>query len=58
LLQKKAALGIDFFASRAFANHESDVWHLALFGNAVAVNPDDGLRYIAQMRGWQMEHWE
>jgi len=58
LLQKKAALEIDFFASHAFANHESDVWHLALFGNAVAVNPDAGLRYIAQMRGWQMEHWE
>lgn len=57
LIQKKATLGIDFLASQAFANHESDVWHLALFGNAVVVNPDAGLRYIAQMRGWGMETW-
>ncbi len=58
LLQKKSTLGIDFFASQAFANHVSDAAHLALFGRAVAVNPDNGLREIARARGWQVENWK
>jgi HAD superfamily hydrolase (TIGR01490 family) len=50
-------LDIDFSASKVFANHHSDVDHMALFGKAVAVNPDPALLRTASELGWQIATW-
>jgi len=54
----KDKLEIDFGRSIVFANHHSDVHHMELFGEAVAVNPTPELEGIAQKRGWRIERWE
>ena len=51
-------LEIDFGRSVVFANHHSDVHHMELFGEAVAVNPSPELKKIAQKRGWRIKLWE
>lgn len=57
LLQFQAEPEIDFRESVVFANHHSDVYHMELFGKAVAVNPTPKLRQIAEKRGWGIETW-
>lgn len=48
---------IDFSASVVFANHQSDVAHMELFGEPVAVNPTVRLRAVTRRRGWRVERW-
>ncbi len=55
-LQKK--LEIDFEHSIVFADHHSDISHMELFGEVVAVNPTLLLNGIAQTRGWKVEVWK
>ena len=50
-------LEIDFERSVVFANHHSDVHHMELFSEAVAVNPTPELADIARQRGWRIERW-
>lgn len=58
ILQKlRSQLDIDFAASAVFANHHSDVLHMEIFGEPVAVNPTTKLLEIARARGWKIEHW-
>ena len=47
--------GIDLSGSFAYTDSPTDLPMLELVGNPVAVNPDKGLRKIAQERGWQIE---
>ncbi|MFN2588400.1 MAG: HAD family hydrolase [Actinomycetota bacterium] len=47
--------GIDLSASFAYSDSVTDVPMLEVVGNPVAVNPDKGLRRIAQDRGWTIE---
>ncbi len=58
LLQLQHALDIDFSRSIVFANHHSDVHHMEMFGQAVAVNPTARLRQIARRRGWPIAIWD
>ena len=48
---------LEFGRSIAFADHPSDIPHLALFGESVAVNPKRGLREHAQRHGWRIVNW-
>jgi len=48
---------LDFARSIVFADHASDIPHLALFGQSVAVNPKRGLRRQARRRGWKVVRW-
>lgn len=57
LLRIKDELEIDFHDSVTFANHETDVIYMELFGKATAVNPTDKLRRIAESRGWEIVEW-
>lgn len=54
-LAEKGAL--DFRRSFAFADHPSDISHLALFGRPVAVNPKGKLWRLARQRGWTIVRW-
>jgi HAD superfamily hydrolase (TIGR01490 family) len=44
--------GLDLERSWGFADHETDVAFLESFGRPVAVDPDAGLRRVAEARGW------
>ena len=44
--------GLDLSRSVGFADHATDAAFLSCFGQAVAVEPDRGLRREAQRRGW------
>jgi HAD superfamily hydrolase (TIGR01490 family) len=50
-------LDIDFPQSVVYANHHSDVYHMRLFGKAVAVNPTRRLRKSAAEAGWEIAIW-
>ena len=50
-------LDIDFQNSIVFANHHSDVPHMLLFGEAVAVNPTSRLIKFAEKNHWEIERW-
>ena len=54
-LAEKEAL--DFRRSVVFADHPSDISHLALFGRPVAVNPKGKLWREARRRGWTIVRW-
>lgn len=58
LLNLREKLDLSFEASVVFANHHTDVYHMELFGEAVAVNPTPKLRKIAEKRKWKIETWE
>ena len=53
----KEKLDLDFERSIVFANHYSDIYHMRLFGKAVAVNPGFRLRRAAKKYGWQIVSW-
>jgi HAD superfamily hydrolase (TIGR01490 family) len=44
--------GLDLAASTAYSDSHSDLPFLEAVGHPVAVNPDRGLRRVAQQRGW------
>src|SRR5699024_2101085 len=46
--------GLDLRRCTAYSDSENDVPMLSVVGNAVAVNPDAGLREIARQRGWRI----
>jgi HAD superfamily hydrolase (TIGR01490 family) len=48
---------LDFARSIAFADHHSDIPHLAMFGRAVVVNPKRRLRRYARGHGWKIVRW-
>ena len=50
-------LNLDFSESVVFANHHSDVYHMRLFGEAIAVNPTRRLRKAAAEAGWEIAIW-
>ena len=50
-------LEIDFEKSIVFANHHADADHMDLFGEAVAVNPTQKLKSIAEEKSWRIEFW-
>jgi len=52
-----AAHEIDLAASYAFGDSVADVPMLDCVGHPQAVNPDGGLKSIAQSRGWSIHHW-
>lgn len=58
LLNLREKLDLSFDESVVFANHHTDVYHMELFGKAVAVNPTPKLRRIAEKRGWEITIWE
>jgi HAD superfamily phosphoserine phosphatase-like hydrolase len=58
LLQFQPELEIDFQESIVFANHHSDVYHMELFGKAVAVNPTSRLQEIAGEQDWEVAWWD
>lgn len=58
LLDKQEKTQMDFEASIVFANHHSDIYHMEMFGKAVAVNPTPALQKIASERGWEIEVWD
>jgi HAD superfamily hydrolase (TIGR01490 family) len=55
--QFAAARGIHLPGSFAYADHHSDAHLLERVGHPVAVNPDQGLRLLAEARGWPIESW-
>jgi len=57
LLNLEKTLPIDFANSVVYANHSSDIYHMHLFGKAVAVNPGWKLRRYARKQGWDIEYW-
>ncbi len=57
LKKMKSELEIAFKESTAYANHHSDVFHMKLFGNAVAVNPTRRLKDFARRKGWEIKEW-
>jgi len=57
LLQLQNKLDIDLNKSVVFANHHSDVYHMELFGQAIAVNPTMRMERIARRQGWMVERW-
>ncbi len=58
LLQAQKIWKIDFPDSIVFANHDADIDHMLLFGEAVAVNPTKKLREFALQKKWRIEIWE
>jgi HAD superfamily hydrolase (TIGR01490 family) len=48
-------LGIDLERSFAYSDSETDLPMLETVGNPVVVNPDRGLRKLAEERGWRVE---
>jgi HAD superfamily hydrolase (TIGR01490 family) len=57
LLNVKERLQIEFEKSAVFANHQTDVVHMEMFGKAVAVNPTPVLERIAEGREWEIKIW-
>ncbi|NOX37353.1 MAG: HAD-IB family phosphatase [Calditrichaeota bacterium] len=57
LLELQSSLEIDFSQSVVYANHHSDVHHMELFAQAIAVNPTPRLQQIARQRGWPIVFW-
>ena len=57
LKELKGELDIDFESSIVFANHDSDIDHMKLFKEKVAVNPTKKLKKYAQKNKWRMEQW-
>lgn len=49
-----AAEGLDLAACSAYSDSVNDIPMLSLVGQAVAVNPDAGLRREARRRGWEI----
>lgn len=58
LLKLQDELQIDYKSSIVFANHHTDVHHMELFGEVVAVNSTPELKSIALERGWRIEYWD
>ena len=58
LQQLQQELDIDFDQSVVFANHHTDAHHMALFGQAVAVNPTPRLEQIARRAQWPVVWWQ
>lgn len=58
LLSLREKLDLRLEESSVFANHHTDVYHMELFGEAVAVNPTPKLQKIAEKRKWKIETWE
>jgi len=54
-IQRK--LDIDFGNSVVFADHHADIYHMRLFGKAVAVNATPKLRKAALRYGWELDVW-
>lgn len=54
----KDKLDIDFQNSIVYANHDSDIFHMEQFGQAVAVNAASKLRQEASKRNWRIEKWD
>jgi HAD superfamily hydrolase (TIGR01490 family) len=54
-VQKK--LDIEFQKSVVFANHGSDIEHMLMFGEAVAINPAKELLCFAKNRKWDIQYW-
>ena len=52
-----AELGIELDGSFAYTDSPTDLPMLELVGNPVAVNPEKGLRRIAQEREWRIEYF-
>jgi HAD superfamily hydrolase (TIGR01490 family) len=50
-------LDLDLAGCYAYGDSADDQWMLAAVGRPVAVNPRDGLAWLARMRGWPMLHW-
>lgn len=46
--------GLDLRRCTAYSDSQNDVPMLSVVGNAVAVNPDAGLRETARKRGWEI----
>lgn len=57
LWEHQEELALDFAHSIVFANHHADADHMALFAQAVAVNPTAKLQQIARSRNWAIEWW-
>jgi HAD superfamily phosphoserine phosphatase-like hydrolase len=57
LKELKKELDIDFDSSIVFANHHSDIDHMKLFKEKVAVNPTHKLKKYAQKNQWRIEKW-
>ncbi len=41
----------------SYADHDSDIYILAVAENPVAVNPKHKLAYAARKMGWEIQHW-
>lgn len=50
-------LDIDFDNSVVFADHHADVYHMQLFGKAVAINGTPKLQKAALKYGWEIDVW-
>ena len=50
-------LEIDFLQSIVFANDSTDIHHMELFGEIVAVNPTPELARTARLKGWKTMKW-
>jgi len=50
--------GLDLSRSFAYANSASDRGMLATVGHPMAVNPDRGLRRVAEAHGWPIVLWK
>jgi phosphoserine phosphatase len=50
--------GLDLSRSFAYANSASDCGMLARVGHPMAVNPDRGLRRVAEAHGWPIVLWK
>lgn len=57
LLNTASRIKIDFDKSVVYANHDSDIDHMNLFGRAIAVNPRPKLKTYALEKGWSIEYW-
>ncbi len=55
--QAVSELEINLKESIVFANHYTDADHMKLFGQAVAVNPDEKLKEIALVNNWEVLNW-
>jgi len=58
LLRFQNEYDMDYKQSSVFANHHSDIYHMELFREAVAINPSKKLMKIANRLGWRIEFWE
>jgi HAD superfamily hydrolase (TIGR01490 family) len=58
LRELAAAEGFDLSASTAYSDSHTDLPFLEAVGHPVAVNPDRGLRRVAEDRGWPILRFE